>query len=145
MAEIRVTAKGFDKLDSLVMRIHAVKDFNKVIRPLIQEWQDTSLAVAQKYPPPPPASKYVRTFKLMRSWRRSTIVTNASQVRASVYSDGSADAGYGDYAPYVMGENRQASVHRGRWKTDADIAKETTIDVSRKIRAAAVRVVKGIV
>jgi hypothetical protein len=144
MAEIKTTIRGIDRLQLFTQRIAAAENFYKIVRPIIDEWQETTVITAMKYPPPPPGSKYVRTEKLKRSWRMSPI-TGVSTIRASVYSNGTADAGYGDYAPYVMGEGRQASIHKGRWKTDADIADETTKDVKRKIGRAAKKALEGIV
>lgn len=135
MAEIRTTFRGIDKLQSLTAKIAAVKDFYKVARPIVDEWEETTVLIARNYPPPPPGSKYVRTDKLKNSWRMSPI-TGVATIRASVYSNGTANAGYGDYAPYVMGQGRQAGIHQGRWKTDADIARETTKDVKRKLARA---------
>lgn len=143
MAEIKTTFRGIDKLQTLTAKIAAVKDFYRVARPIIDEWQETTVLIARKYPPPPPGSKYVRTDKLKNSWRMSPI-TGVATIRASVYSDGTADAGYGDYAPYVMG-GRQASIHRGRWKTDAGIAGETMRDVKRKLSRAMKRTLESIV
>lgn len=135
MAEIRTAFRGIDKLQSLTAKIAAVKDFYRVARPIVEEWQETTVLMARKYPPPPPGSKYVRTDRLKNSWRMSSI-TGVATIRASVYSNGTANAGYGDYAPYVMGQGKQASIHQGRWQTDADIARETTKDVKRKLARA---------
>lgn len=145
MAEIKTSFKGVEKLPKLAARIQAIKRFRELVKPIVEEWQDETLPIAQKYPPPPPGSKYVRTFKLQRSWHKSPIGGGVAQVRASVYSDGTADAGYGDYAPYVMGRYKQASIHQGRWKTDQMIADETKTGVTRKIRVAAKRALENIV
>ena len=50
-----------------------------------------------------------------------------------------------EYAPYVMGRYKQASIHQGRWKTDQMIADETKTGVTRKIRVAAKRALENIV
>ena len=144
MAEIKTTFRGIDKLPTLVARIAAAKNFYKVARPIVDEWQETTVLIARKYPPPPPGSKYVRTFKLQNSWRMSPI-SGVGTIRASVYSNGTANAGYGDYAPYVMGATKQASIHQGRWKTDKMIADETSLDVKRKLAKAMKTTLKNIV
>lgn len=67
-------------------------------------------AAMKPYPPPPPASTYVRTGDLGRRWTTNTrafgetIVTSTANVTR--------------YARYVQAEGQQARVHRGRWQTD---------------------------
>lgn len=71
------------------------------------------------YPPPPPASTYTRTGTLGRS-----ITSMAGQNPEALSRVESLFGGVRGiigtnvkYAPYVIDEERQAEVHRGRWWT----------------------------
>jgi len=76
------------------------------------------------YPPPLPNQKYVRTYKLQNSWQMGEIEDAGTEIKATVFSDGSARGRYGEYAQYVMHEKYQAQIHRGRWQTTDTIAEK---------------------
>ena len=73
-------------------------------------WLDEHL---KHYPPVRPSSTYIRTGNLR----------NRVLKRKTSFSGG-AVISQGRYAHWVRDSRRQARVHRGRWPTDRDIAKE---------------------
>lgn len=63
----------------------------------------------RKYPPPPPNSKYKRTYKLQRGWQVG--FGQANDVGGMFHATNNVS-----YAPYVQGTPaEQAAIHRGRW------------------------------
>ena len=79
------------------------------------------------YPPPPPASTYIRTGRLGRSWKTRV---DASRWEGIVGSEGV------DYAVYVQGHPGQAWMHVGRWKTVLDVAQQRAQDIGRLFEQA---------
>jgi len=73
------------------------------------------------YPPPPPSSTYVRTGTLKKSW---TSKVNRGRFEAQVGTRL-------NYAPYVLGDDDQAAVHRGRWKTVGQVADKVRPDIDK--------------
>lgn len=104
------------------------------LRRAFKEALDNSVELLQqdikRYPPIPPGSTYVRTGALGRSWQKRVDV---SRLYGEVGSEGV------DYAPYVQGSDSQAWMHRGRWRTTADIAKARAQDIQRLFEQAAAR------
>lgn len=108
-------------LTALQQRAESVRGKTKRV---MQEYQAKIHDTARTYPPPMPAQKYVRTYKLQNSWQIGEIEDAGTEMRARVYSDGSARTKYGEYAQFVMHEKFQANIHRGRWQTTDMIAAE---------------------
>lgn len=78
------------------------------------------------YPPQRPGSWYRRTGTLGRRW-----TSGQPQVRAG---GGSIVGRYGnntEYAPFVQGDDMQARIHRGRWQTDEQVARELAGEIAR--------------
>ena len=65
----------------------------------------------EKYPPKPPKSRYIRTYRLRAGW--GFINYGATTKIANIVP----------YSPFVQGDNTQAKIHRGRWRTVSQIAK----------------------
>lgn len=89
------------------------------------------------YPPPPPDSVYRRTGSLGRTLGSSES-GGASGRRPDIFTVKRLGAGmegrFGTrlrYAPYVIGDNTQARVHRGRWWTMKDIAVRAQAKITR--------------
>ena len=80
------------------------------------------------YPPPPPASKYIRTGALGRSWHRYVKPRQAIVQSENV-----------PYAPYVQGTPGQAWMHAGRWQTVGMVAERMADPVKRLMEAALAR------
>lgn len=73
------------------------------------------------YPPPPPGSRYVRTYRLRRGWERATPIAGGKgfQLINPV-----------EYAGFVQGEpSQQSKAHRGRWRSASAIAHELEEEV----------------
>ena len=84
----------------------------------------------QQYPPPPPASTYMRTGKLGRSWTRKITKNPTGAIIGS--------QGVG-YARYVQDHDYQAAIHRGRWQTTEMIARKRLHDIKASIERALAR------
>jgi len=69
---------------------------------------------AATYPPAPPGSTYIRTGTLGRRWT-TQVSTEGNDVIGIVGNKTT-------YGPYVMGDDLQARVHRGRWRTMGKLA-----------------------
>lgn len=63
----------------------------------------------QHYPPKPANSKYVRTYKLREGWGFSGYGATTKVVNPV------------EYAPYVQGDDTQAYMHVGRWRTVSQV------------------------
>lgn len=123
-------------LEPLMNKLNKLDRLEPVLRPVLKRGQDKIQRAAKKYPAPPPGSKYVRTFKLQRSWRQKPPQFMSGGFRAEVFSDGSAKTKYGEYAPFVMDAHRQARVHRGRWQTTKSIAEDFEDEIRDDIHQA---------
>lgn len=65
---------------------------------------------------PPAGSRYVRTYRLRNSWQENIILSGSVLGRLESFGV--------HYAPYVQDDAQQASVHRGRWQTRQQVARE---------------------
>ena len=83
-------------------------------------WGD-SLKRADMYPPPKPKSKYKRTSILREGWGFSGIGAKIRVINPV------------PYAKYVHGDNDQARMHKGRWRT---VSKIVADNIKGMIRAA---------
>lgn len=75
------------------------------------------------YPPPPPGSTYVRTYKL-----RDSIHYSVQPLGSTVVMTMSVGVEYG---PYVVGEKTQARIHKGRWWTVEKVVRDSRNDIVR--------------
>jgi hypothetical protein len=66
------------------------------------------------YPAPPPMSRYTRTGSLGRSITTKVEMVGSHDVIGKIGSNIV-------YAPFVIGHEKQASVHKGRWYTLFDV------------------------
>ena len=87
----------------------------------------------QHYPPPPPQSSYVRTYKLRFGWRVQPFEANTKTV---IVNDV-------EYAPYVQGDNTQAWMHVGRWRTVAEVIQANMAGAMRAVDQAVARWLKN--
>jgi len=84
-------------------------------------------APLQVYPPPKPT--YRQTGTLGRGWGAPLII----QPRQVILGNNVA------YGKWVQGAGTQAWMHKGRWKTTADVAREKAADVKALIEKALAR------
>jgi hypothetical protein len=81
------------------------------------------LAIQRRYPPQRPGSSYRRTNTLNKSWSMRISGTSLG-VRVTIGSNGAV-------APsnrYVQDRDRQARIHRGRWRNTVQHTAETERD-----------------
>lgn len=76
---------------------------------------------ADNYPVPPPKTQYTRTYQLREGWGYLSYGQNIKIVNPV------------PYAPFVVGDNTQAKIHRGRWRT---LSKIVSQNMAGMIRAA---------
>jgi hypothetical protein len=111
---IDIEVKG---LDDLIVRIDSSA---RILYRHLRRAMGRGLAALQRriqpYPAPPPDSSYKRTGTLGRRWQ-ANVVEHAPAVRGILSNPTS-------YAPFVVGEETQATIHKVRWKTDKQAANE---------------------
>ena len=86
------------------------------------------------YPVRPPASTYVRTGTLGRSVHgmRGDAEGSLSRVERGLGSDVVGFVGTNiEYAPWVISEDKQAKMHRGRWWTLQGVVRKSWAGVRR--------------
>ena len=121
MANVDITFIGlnetigkFAKMDTKLYS-ELVKATDKSLIVLLQR--------AQRYPPARPSSKYRRTHTLGRRWEAKTHTP-----KSGPWGEASNKTSYGKW---VMGQDSQANVHRGRWARTDQIAEEMNQKIVR--------------
>jgi hypothetical protein len=104
-----------------------------ILPPLAKGMRSIKTA-ARQYPPPPAGSRYVRTFKLRQSWEDGTSARGSKAV-GIVATDIS-------YGPYVRGD-KQAAIHRGRWRLLEDIAESKLSEIEQDIEEEVAKTMEG--
>lgn len=92
----------------------------------------------KQYPPPPANSRYVRTGTLGRGWEGASFVTSVSARR--VVTTGLNPV---RYVVFVQGE-RQARVHKGKWKTVEQIKRKNQAAIRALFLQAIQRIARRI-
>ena len=84
------------------------------------------------YPPKPSGSVYTRTYALRFGWQ------------AQKWGDGTGMRIVNgvEYAPYVQGSDAQAWMHKGRWKTVAEVISSNAALINLRIDQAVNRFLK---
>ena len=124
-------------------KLRQLDNLEPVLRPVLFKNQREIQKALKKYPPPPPSSRYVRTFNLRGSRQIAPIEFRKNDARARIYSDGSARTRYGQYERWVMDADKQAHIHQGRWHTTKSVEEDFTDDVTRDVKAALDKAVKS--
>lgn len=96
---------------------------------------DEILPDLKTYPPERPGQKYVRTFELRDTWRKSEAQRVVSAVSVNITNPT-------EYGPFVQGDD-QAEVHRGRWSTVKKIADDRRGAVRARVQAWVLRTWRG--
>lgn len=132
-----LTRQGLQNLKADVPKIGQQAIYNVFVR---------ARSRVTTYPPPPPGSRYRRTYTYKRGW---TIRKNPSATRAIAGYTlvGRAVQRGRDYTKYVGGSaygTSQAGIHRGRWVTVRDALEgeqaKLDADVQSHLEMAARRV-----
>lgn len=126
---LSVDVRGFNRVANQFRTLAA--RFPTQVTEETREWGEDFAADLRgtPYPPPPAGSRYVRTYKLKRSWRAARInrgvrIVNNAGIR-----------GRGPYATYVVGDlhGRQAEIHAGRWWRFKDKLKPALAKLRQRI------------
>lgn len=119
--DVKIPPSLYRKLDP--------KEYTKALQRGMSDATKIVMQEAQVYPPQRPNQKYIRTYKLRRSWNNRRIRITPSGVEGVIYSN-SNDA---PYNAYVQHPRFQAWMHKGRWQTTDDIARKRSKDVAKAI------------
>lgn len=134
--EIQVTVEGVETAVAKLRRLDA--NLLQIIEPPINRGAFYLESGLKEYPPPPPDSRYRRGVD-PRSERLGTRWTTEPRRGADMI--GRVVGNTASYAPYVQSAVRQAWMHRGRWKTDEEILRESQPalldDIAGALRRAA--------
>lgn len=129
-------------MDEALGKVARLDRLDQTLRPVLGAKQKKIHTVLQRYPAPPPNSSYVRTEKLKRSWRIQPPTFTRGGVYALVYADGTARTRYGRYDRYVMDDDWQAMIHRGRWHTTKSVENDFRAEVVRDVRREIERAIR---
>jgi hypothetical protein len=126
MAIVTVKINGIEAVNA---RLDRLKGMDWAVTPM-QQSLNTILARMQEYPPERVGSKYRRTRVLFGGWHVKPLEKSATRLRGTVGS------GATEYAPFVQHHLLQSWVHRGRWKTDAQVVEEESARIAQFFRDA---------
>ncbi len=112
MADVGISIKGLQKMLEITGRIEDLED---ELRKPTDKVLSLLLTRVRTYPPPPPGSKYIRTFRFKNSWRKKVILGGGIL--------GLVESLEPRYNVLVMSAKEQAMIHTGRWETDEEIAR----------------------
>jgi hypothetical protein len=122
MPEIRVTIAGVEVVNARLSRLQGMR---WAVRPMRRSVLLLQNRMAQ-YPPQRPGSRYVRTGTLGRSW--TTQVQESSERVVGIVGNKV------EYAPWVQSQRFQAAIHRGRWRTDEQVAEQSREEIGELFR-----------
>ena len=130
-----IEVEGLDELR------HNFQQFPNEFNRTLKKAMDASLLVVWEnvlpYPAKPESDSYIRTGTLGRTL--GTGMTGGQIGKPDIYQvrgmgSGMQEASFGtrlEYAPYVIGDEEQAKVHRGRWWTISKVAERATAKVTK--------------
>lgn len=108
---------------------------NQAFEGAINEVTGRMLRDIRVYPPPPPGSKYLRTYRLRASW--SVRMDRAGEDAVGLLI---SDNYVAPYNRWVQDRRSQARIHQGRWQTMQDVRERNDRNTSgillRHLRAA---------
>lgn len=117
-----VVRRGLENLRADVPRISRLR---------IYEHMQNIIRRMKIYPPAPPASSYVRTYTLRRSWKLSQAGALGYRIEADPVQRGR------HYGKYVVGNaygQEQAWMHKGRWNLFRKVADEEIKKMPKSIQ-----------
>jgi glutathione S-transferase len=134
----RIEVEGLEPI------IYKMRNFPKKLKDVMFRTLAASIIALQEaiepYPPEPPNSTYTRTEILGKSLGsgfqggRLGEVDGEHGIAKVEQRSGYQVATFGttlEYAPYVIGDNTQAKIHRGRWWTIGKLAKKAFPRIQR--------------
>jgi len=136
MAQIEFRVKGIEELTrrfaDMSSRLPAA--MGEAMSETVDIIHERLSGYTQDIPPKPEGSTYERTFELQES-----IGKGWTEMRDKIVGWVTTDL---DYAPFVIGEGKQAEIHQGRWYTEQEIADEVFPEAERLFVEATKRVVR---
>ena len=119
MTEVKVEIVGLDEL------IAKLKYINGKLKPTLTKAMTRAVnyvdSTVPPYPPPPSASTYTRTHNLENS-----ITTEVKSLGTEIVGLIGSNM---VYAPYVISEDDQAWMHKGRWWTLQEVVRKASGEI----------------
>ena len=112
-----IEIQGLDKLNNALRQLTQMER-ERFVDEALREVQELAFKRVKKYPPPPPGSRYVRTYRLRGSWRKLPVVVLSGYATATTRSE------HLRYNIFVQERANQAAIHQGRWPTIQDISED---------------------
>jgi len=128
----RVTTATRNKLGQYVKGVNTA--IEKLTLESLDEASDGVIKTMQRYPKKLPKQKYVRTFTLKRSWKKTK--SNATTRKGFIITNNAALKGR-KYARYVVGDAKgnwqNQTYHKGRWKLFKDVLEKAVLKLKKTI------------
>ena len=121
-------------LEKLTAKLAGAASLNTLIAPMKRAQELIRQRMAD-YPPPPPASTYVRTGDLGRSWGAQSPIGGVGGLMGVIASSDVPYAGFVEHDP-TLGDPHQAWMHVGRWQTDLQVVNESAEQIGQDFTAA---------
>lgn len=120
-------------LEKLTAKLAGAASLNTLMAPMKRAQELIRQRLAD-YPPPPPASTYVRTGDLGRSWGAQSPVGGVGGLMGVIASTDVSYAGFVEHDP-TLGDPHQAwNMHH--WQTDLQVVNESAEAIGRDFTAA---------
>lgn len=127
-----VTTATRNKLGQYVKGVNT--GIEKATLEAMDETSDDVIKTMQKYPKKLPKQKYVRTFTLKNSWKKSK---SAAATRKGFVITNDATLKGRKYARYVVGDAKgnwqNQKYHKGRWKLFKDVLEKAVLKLKKRI------------
>ena len=120
---VNIQIKG---IDELIKKLGMFKA-SEILEPTMRWALDRLWRQIVPYPAKPIGSTYRRTMMLGKTWNKKVDQTSTRLVGSL-----GVDLGIVPYARYVQDRDRQAWMHKGRWKTIQDVAEKETGTIRRQ-------------
>lgn len=126
-----VTTATRNKLGRYVKGVNTA--IEKLMLESLDEASDGVIKTMQRYPKKLPNQKYVRTFVLKNSWKKTKSGTTR---KGFVITNNAARKGK-KYARYVVGDAKgnwqNQKYHKGRWKLFKDVLEKAVLKLKKTI------------
>jgi len=135
MPEISIEIEGIEKALSRLDERKVRREMNNAMRDVVNKVHHD----ITDYPPELPNQVYVRKGSGGLGGSFTT------KVKTSLRSVKGIVGSVLGYVPWVVSDAFQASIHRGRWKTDRQVLEKNAKYFEKRLRAAVLRVLNGYV